>query len=225
MWNFITKFLKYLFTVLYEIEKFQSGLSHKPNSVLNDSILKSNNIVIMSNTLFPGRGVVCDFDPMLTNDQKKILKRTICLSVAKVLLKIENTQIKEKAILIIRSCMSKLKFKYSLKPKWLEELKIIIRKEGIPVIGTTAIRQLNHRSLDDYIVEDVIGDYDLFSEVPMLSSDGFLKLSVISDKDNEQNSERFLAFTDPNDFKKREIEDKKLFMQRLRIDFSSIRFP
>ena len=57
MSNFVTKLLKYFFTVIYEIEKHVSGLSHKPDSVLNDNLLRFNNVVIMNNTLFPGRGV------------------------------------------------------------------------------------------------------------------------------------------------------------------------
>lgn len=57
MSNFATKLLKYSFTILYEIEKHESGLSHKPNSVLNNNLLRHNNVVIMNNTLFPGRGV------------------------------------------------------------------------------------------------------------------------------------------------------------------------
>ena len=57
MSNFVTKLLKYFFTVIYEIEKNVSGLSHKPDSVLNDNLLRFNNVVIMNNTLFPGRGV------------------------------------------------------------------------------------------------------------------------------------------------------------------------
>jgi len=54
----VTKILKYLFTVLYEIEKHVSGLSHKPDSVLNDDLLQYSTTVIMNNTLFPGRGIV-----------------------------------------------------------------------------------------------------------------------------------------------------------------------
>lgn len=57
MLNFITKFLKYLFTVLYEIEKNESGLVDKTKSPLSDYLLRSNSVVIMGNTLFPGRGV------------------------------------------------------------------------------------------------------------------------------------------------------------------------
>jgi hypothetical protein len=68
--------------------------------------------------------------------------------------------------------------------------------------------KLNNHTLDEYIVEDVIGDYDLYSEVPLLSSDGFLKNSISSDKENDQKSERFLALLDPNEWKRREAEDK-----------------
>lgn len=57
MINFVTKFLKYLFTVLYEIEKNESGLVDKTKSPLNEMNMRSNSVIIMSNTLFPGRGV------------------------------------------------------------------------------------------------------------------------------------------------------------------------
>ena len=75
MINFTTKFLKYLFTVLYEIEKNESGLLDKSKSPLNEKNLKSKNIILMSNTLFPGRGVKCEFEPFLGSNKKKNLKR------------------------------------------------------------------------------------------------------------------------------------------------------
>lgn len=72
--------------------------------------------------------------------------------------------------------MSKLKFKYSLKPDWLEKLKKKVREKTIPLIGASLrnihgeIEQpivmrknpnklkLANRALDEYLVDDVIND-------------------------------------------------------------------
>ena len=63
--------MKYLFTVLYEIEKNESGLLDKNKSPINEKNLQSKGIIIMSNTLFPGRGVKCEFEPLLRTDKKE----------------------------------------------------------------------------------------------------------------------------------------------------------
>ncbi|CAI2363143.1 unnamed protein product [Moneuplotes crassus] len=243
MSNFVTKLLKYFFTVLYEIEKHVSGLSHKPDSVLNDNLLRHNNIVIMNNTLFPGRGVTCEFDPSLTNEQKKILKRIMCHNVVVSLLDVENSQLQERGIIILRSMMSKLKFKYSLKPDWIESLKRRIRENAIPDIGSSlkmmqaeidqpiVMRKnpnklkLANRALDEYLVEDVINDHELETDVQDLSSEGYLKHDMSSHNNSEQNSERFISFLSDKDKQKREAHDKKLFMQRLRMEFTTFSLP
>ena len=62
MMNFITKFLKYLFSVLYEIERSNSGLLEK--DTLNEQLSSTfdSEMLLFNNTLFPGRGVGCEFD-------------------------------------------------------------------------------------------------------------------------------------------------------------------
>ena len=174
MVNFATKFMKYLFTVLYEIEKNESGLVDKSKSPINERILRSNSVVIMNNTLFPGRGVKCQFDPMFDYSNTKLIKRNALIKIVITLLNIENLQIKERGVVIIRVMMNKLKFKYSLKPKWLERIKQIIRKDNIPQISMSlnnihgvselpiVLRKnpnnlkLNNKTLDEYLVEDVV---------------------------------------------------------------------
>jgi len=163
----------------------------------------------------------------------------MCLKIVTKLLEIKNPQLKERGIIILRSMMSKLKFKYSLKPDWIEDLKRMIRKDKIPQIGQKLKNlqgnedipivmrknpnklKLTNKALDEYLVEDVINDYDLFSNVNILSSDGFLKHSLSSGGESDQNSEKFLAYLEDEDKNKREAEDKKLFRQRLRIEFTS----
>lgn len=202
MINFVTKFMKYLFTVLYEIEKNESGLLDKTKSPINDKSLKSKSLIIMSNTLFPGRGVACEFEPLVKSDKKKDIKRQILLNIVSSLIDIENVHIKERGVLIIRTMMSKLKFKYGLKPAWLENLKKLIRKGNIPLINTSLKQiqgrnnspmvqkdrahkfRLNNQTLDDYIIDDASRNDELISEVPLLSSDGFLKHSVEEDGDS-----------------------------------------
>lgn len=238
MINFVTKFLKYLFTVLYEIEKNESGLVDKTKSPLNEKNIRSNSVIIMSNTLFPGRGVTWEFEPLTRIQDLVKNKRSIILNIVASLLKIENLQIKERGILIVRTMMSKLKFKYSLKPKWLDYLKKVIRKGNIPQIkiSLNAMHggnitplvlkknpnklKLNNRTLDEYLLEDVVGDYELQSDVALLSSNGFLKNSV-DGGDSDHNSERWISVPGETNPHKRDIEDKKLFRQRLRIEFSS----
>ncbi|CAI2384212.1 unnamed protein product [Moneuplotes crassus] len=243
MSNFTTKLLKYLFTILYEIEKHESGLSHKPNSVLNSNLLRHNTVVVMNNTLFPGRGVTCEFDPSLNNDQKKILKRSLCLSVAMAILDIPDSQLQERGVIVLRSMMSKLKFKYSLKPDWLEKLKRKIRQKTVPLIGASLrnihgeIEQpivmrknpnklkLANRALDEYLVDDVINDDCLDTEVHELSSEGYLKHEMSSHNESEQNSERFISFLSDKDKQQREADDKRLYMQRLRMEFTTFSLP
>ena len=134
--------------------------------------------------------------------RNKDIKRNILLNIVHSLFDIDNVQIKERGVLIIRVMMSKLKFKYGLKPIWLENLKKWIRKGEIPQINQSlkqkhggnntphVLRQnksklkLNNKTLDEYIIEDVIRDDELMSDVPMLSSDGFLKNEVDSDRDS-----------------------------------------
>ena len=169
-----------------------------------------------------------------------MLKHKMCLHVAVCILNLENNQLQERGVLIVRSLMSKLKFKYSLKPTWIESLKKIIRQNGIPKIGvslkqiheyggtpTMVMRRnpnnlkLANKTLDEYLVEDVIGDHDLHTEVNLLSSDGFLKNSLPSDRESEKNSERFVDHLTPTQTARREVEDKRIWMQRLRIEFTS----
>ena len=156
----------------------------------------------MSNTLFPGRGVKCEFEPLLRTDKKKDIKRNILLNIIHSLFDIENVEIKERGVLIVKVMMSKLKFKYGLKPAWLDNLKKWIRKGEIPQLNLSIkkskgggktpskLRQngnklnLNNRTLDEYIIEDVMRDDELMSDVPMLSSDGFLKHGVDTDRDS-----------------------------------------
>ena len=95
--------------------------------------------------------------------------------------------------------ISKLKYKYSLKPKWLDRLKKVISKQDIPMINTSLKQihkgdnipivlrrnpnnlKLNNLTLDEYLVDDIIGDHDLNSTVPLLSSDGDLNYQIDSD--------------------------------------------
>lgn len=157
------------------------------------------------------------------------------------LLEIQNPFVREKGTLIMRMMMSKLKFKYSLKPAWIEKLKRIFKKGNAPNLSSSLKRhletesapmamrtnpnnlKLNVQTLDEYIVEDVTNEHDLDSHVSLLSSDGFLKLSDCSEANSVQDSEKFVLFLGNNEIeiKKRENLDKKLFRQRLRIEFSS----
>ena len=163
----------------------------------------------------------------------------MCLRSVISILKVQNPEIKERAIMIMRSMMSKLKFKYSLKPDWIENFKKKLLRQHIPEVGKTMKNlqskedipivmrknpnklKLATQALDEYLIEDVINEMDLVSDVNMLSSEGYLKQEMSSDGESDQNSEKFVSFLEDENKAKREVEDKKLFMQRLRIEFTS----
>lgn len=167
------------------------------------------------------------------------MKKSLCLNVAEAILDIQDSQLQERGIMVLRSMMSKLKFKYSLKPDWLEKLKQKVREKIIPIIGASLRNihgeteqpivmrknpnklKLANKALDEYLVEDVINDDGLDTDVRELSSEGYLKHDISSHNESEQNSERFISFLSDKDKKQREADDKKLYMQRLRMEFAS----
>lgn len=235
MVNFITKYLKYLFSVLYEIEKSNSGLLEQDTLVDQLNKSRRSELLIINNTLFPGRGVGCQFDFDTSTTKKKQLKTKLFLHILTQIVAIDNVEINERAVLILRKTMSKLKFKYGIKPSWIDHLKKIIRKGEIPNIMNhnlslkimhggyltpVALKEnleklkFTNKTLDQYIIDDIQNDDALETEVGMLSSDGFLKYIC----DNDDN----LNYDNIKNLKDRDAEDKKLYKQRLRIEFAGI---
>ena len=117
---------------------------------------------------------------------------------------IENLHLRQKAVLIIRLTMSKLKFKYGIKPKWIEELKKIVRKGEIPSIADHNLSlnvlhgrnltplvlredsnklKYTNQTLDEYVIDDISDNPELITNVSMMSSDGFLKY-VLDDENS-----------------------------------------
>ena len=117
---------------------------------------------------------------------------------------IENLHLRQKAVLIIRLTMSKLKFKYGIKPKWIEELKKIVRKGEIPSIANHNLSlnvlhgrnltplvlredsnklKYTNQTLDEYVIDDISDNPELITNVSMMSSDGFLKY-VLDDENS-----------------------------------------
>lgn len=74
--------------------------------------------------------------------------------------------------------------------------------------------KFTNKTLDQYIIDDIQNDDALETEVGMLSSDGFLKYIC----DNDDN----LNYDNIKNLKDRDAEDKKLYKQRLRIEFAGI---
>ena len=135
---------------------------------------------------------------------KKTTKKTIFLYVIKSLMYIENLHLRQKAVLIIRLTMSKLKFKYGIKPKWIDELKKIVRKGEIPSIANHNLSlnvlhgrnltplvlredsnklKYTNQTLDEYVIDDISDNPELITNVSMMSSDGFLKY-VLDDENS-----------------------------------------
>lgn len=57
------------------------------------------------------------------------------LKILTSVLDIEDVNVKERGVIMVRVMMSKLKFKYSLKPKWVEAIKLVLKKGDIPQIN------------------------------------------------------------------------------------------
>ena len=135
---------------------------------------------------------------------KKRVKKNIVLYVIKSFVYIENLHLRQKIVIIIRVIMSKLKLKYGIKPKWIDDLKNIVRQGEIPSIVNHNLSlsvlhggnltplvlkedsnklKFTNQTLDEYIIDDISDCQELRTDVSMMSSDGFFKY-VIDDENS-----------------------------------------